>query len=219
VVWISQPAGSSLPGGNLVVTATREAALITAKAASITTAKAASVTTITTITTKTSVAEAASVATSITTETSAAEAASVATSITTETSVTEAASVAPEASTGAETIVGLIVAAITPFDRVRVRRLELLKEFRHNLLGLEENLHEIFSNIFVAVIVEGCGLALIADTSCTTNAMNILSDAIILSRWQVVVDDVLDIRDIKAASGHAGSNENWATSGAEGTPE
>lgn len=175
-MWTSQYTGSSLPGDNLVVTATREAALITAKATSVT-------------------------------------------SITTQTSVTEAASVAPEASTGAETIVGLIVAAVTPFDRVRVCRLELLKEFRHLLLGLEENLHEIFSNIFVAVIVEGCGLALIADTSCTANAMNILSDAIILSRRQVVVDDVLDIRDIEAASGHAGSNKNWATSGAEGTPE
>jgi hypothetical protein len=174
-VWTGQHTGSSLPGGNLVVTATREAALITAKAASIT-------------------------------------------SITTETSVAEAASVAPEASTGTKTIVGLIVAAVTPFDRVRVRRLEPLKKVRHILLGLEENLHEIFGNVFVAVIVEGCGLTLIADSSCTANAMNILGDAIKLSRRQVVVDDVLDIRDIEASSGHAGSNKNWAASGAEGTP-
>jgi hypothetical protein len=95
----------------------------------------------------------------------------------------------------------------------------LLKEVRHLLLRFEENLYKIFGNIFVAFIVEGCGFAFIADTSCTANAMNILGDTIILSRRQVVVDDVLDIRDIEAPSGHAGSNKNWAASGAEGTPE
>lgn len=45
--------------------------------------------------------------------------------------------------------------------------------------------------------------------------MNILSNAIVLGGRQVIVDDVLDVGDIKATSSDAGSDKNGATSGTE----
>jgi hypothetical protein len=46
--------------------------------------------------------------------------------------------------------------------------------------------------------------------------VDVLGDTIVLSRRQVVVDDMLDVGDIETTSGNASSNQDGATTGTEG---
>jgi len=112
----------------------------------------------------------------------------------------------------------LVVATIVPLEVVWVLRLELLEEVGNVLLRLNENLAEVLADILVAVVVEGGGLTGVADTRGATDAVDVLGDAVVLSRRQVVVDDVLDVGDIETTSGHASSDEDGAATGAEGAP-
>ena len=48
--------------------------------------------------------------------------------------------------------------------------------------------------------------------------MNILSDAVMLSGRKVVVDYVLDVRNIKATSGDTSGDQDGTAGGAEGAP-
>jgi hypothetical protein len=128
----------------------------------------------------------------------------------------EATSLFSVAKAATKTIV-LIIGAIVPLDVLRVLWLLVLKEVGDFLLGLKQDLDEILADIFIAVVVEGSGLTLIADTSSTANAMDVLSDALVLGRWEVIVDDVLHIGNIQAASGNAGSNKDRTPSCTEGT--
>lgn len=169
---------SRLPGGDLVLSSTTEAAIIATKAASIST-KTSSV---------------AAKASSITS--------------------TEAASVSAEATTKA--IVRLVISTIAPLNGLCVFRLELVKEVRDLLLGLDENLDQIFRNVFVAVIVERGGLAFVADTRSATDTVNVLRNAVMLSGREVVVDDVLDVSDIKTTSSHTSSDQYGAAGSTEG---
>lgn len=69
-----------------------------------------------------------------------------------------------------------------PLNRsLRILRLELLEEVGNLLLGLDQDLDEILTNVLVAVVVEGSSLALVADTRGATDAVNVLSDAVMLS--------------------------------------
>jgi hypothetical protein len=105
-----------------------------------------------------------------------------------------------------------------PLDVVWVVRLELLQEVGDLLLGLNQDLAEVLADVLVAVVVEGGGLASVADTSGATDAVDVLGDAVMLSRRQVVVDDMLDVGDIEAASGDTSSDENGAAASTEGAP-
>lgn len=48
--------------------------------------------------------------------------------------------------------------------------------------------------------------------------MNVLSDAFMLSGRKVIVDDVLDVCDIKATSGNTSGDQDGTAGGAEGAP-
>jgi hypothetical protein len=84
--------------------------------------------------------------------------------------------------------------------------------------SLDQNLAEVPAEIFVTVVVEGSSLALVTDTRGTADTVDVLGDAIVLSGWQIVVDDVLDVGDIKTTSSDASSDQDGATTGAEGAP-
>jgi len=183
---------TALPGSNLVVSS--ETTIASTKATVIS-VEASSV----------AAAEAASIAGSLTTKASVAAEASVSTKAA---SITEATSNA----------IRLIVSVVVPVDLVRVLRLELLEEVRNLLLGLDQDLAEVLANVFITIVEERRGLALVADTSCTADAVDVLGDAVMLSRGQIVVDDVLDVGDIEAASSNTGSDEERAPSSTEGAP-
>jgi hypothetical protein len=151
------------------------------------------------------------------------EAASIAASITTEASVTTESSVATKAAsiptkTATKTIVGLVVSTVVPVDLGGILRLELLKEVGNVLLGLDQDLAEVFAQVLIAVVVEGGGLTLVANTRGPTDAMHILGDATVLGGWEIVVDDMLDIGDIETTSSDTGSYKNGATASSERAP-
>jgi hypothetical protein len=136
------------------------------------------------------------------------------TSVAAEASVTaKAASVITEAST--KTGVRLIVGTIMPLDVVGILRLELLEELGDLLLRLNQDLAEVFSNVVVAIVEEGCGLALVADTRRTADTMDILGDALVLSRGQIVVDDMLDIGNVETTRSNSSSDQDRTPSGTE----
>jgi hypothetical protein len=140
----------------------------------------------------------------------ATEAASISASITIE------ASIAAEAATN--TVVGLIVGAVVPLNALGVLGHELLEELRNLLLGLDQDLAEVFTEIFVAVVEERGSLACVADTRGATDAVDVLGDAVVLSRGQIVVDDVLDVGNIETTSSNTGSDQDGAATSTEGAP-
>lgn len=86
------------------------------------------------------------------------------------------------------------------------------------MLGLEKDFDKIFSNVLVAVVVESARCALVSNARSPADAVNVFSDTVVLGRRKVVVDDMLDVRDIETTSSNASSNEDGATGGAEGAP-
>jgi hypothetical protein len=106
-----------------------------------------------------------------------------------------------------------------PLDLGGILGLELLEEVRNLLVGFDQNLAEVLANVLVAIIVEGSGLALVANAGSAADAVDVLGDAVVLSRRQVVVDDVLDVGDIKATSRDTSGDQERAASSAEGAPD
>jgi hypothetical protein len=102
----------------------------------------------------------------------AAEAASISASLAAKASI-------PTEAIGADTTIRLVIGTVVPLNLTL--RLELLQELRNLLLGLNQDLAEVFADVIVAVVEERCSLALVTDTSCATNAVNVLSDTIMLS--------------------------------------
>jgi hypothetical protein len=129
---------------------------------------------------------------------------------------TKAARLTTEA--GIKTGVRLVVGAVVPLNGGGVLRPELLKEVGNLLLGLNQNLDQVLADVLVTIIVEGGSLALIADTRGAADAVNILGDPIMLSRGQIVVDDVLDVGDIEAARRNTSRDKDGAPSRTEGAP-
>lgn len=93
-------------------------------------------------------------------------------------SLTTKASISIKATTNA---IRLIISAIMPVNLGRVLGLELLQEVGDLLLGLNEDLAKVLTKVLVAVVVERSGLTLVADTSCSTDAVNVLGDTVMLS--------------------------------------
>jgi hypothetical protein len=105
-------------------------------------------------------------------------------SITSKASISTSRSIVTEATTEAtttKTVIGLIVSAIVPLNVVRVVGLELLEEVGNLLLGLNQDLAEVLSNVVVAVVEEGSSLALVANTRSTADAVDVLGDTVVLS--------------------------------------
>jgi hypothetical protein len=99
-------------------------------------------------------------------------------------SISASRSIVTEAATEAtttKTIIGLIVGTIVPLNVVWVIGLELLKEVGNILLGLNQDLAEVLSNVLVAVVKERRSLALVANTRSTADAVDVLGDAVVLS--------------------------------------
>jgi hypothetical protein len=101
-------------------------------------------------------------------------------SITSKASISTSRSIVTEATT-TKTVIGLIVSAIVPLNVVRVVGLELLEEVGNLLLGLNQDLAEVLSNVVVAVVEEGSSLALVANTRSTADAVDVLGDTVVLS--------------------------------------
>jgi hypothetical protein len=101
-------------------------------------------------------------------------------SITSKASISTSRSIVTEATT-TKTVIGLIVSAIVPLNVVRVVGLELLEEVGNLLLGLNQDLAEVLSNVVVAVVEEGSSLALVANTRSTADTVDVLGDTVVLS--------------------------------------
>ena len=95
---------------------------------------------------------------------------------------------------------------------------EMLKEIWYSAVALHEDVDQILSHIFIALVVEGSGETLMPNTSGTADAVDVLLDAPIHRGWQVVVDDMLQTIDIPPTSGDAGRDENWTAASAESSP-
>lgn len=63
---------------------------------------------------------------------------------------------------------------------VATLRLERLKEVWNGLISLEEDVDKFGGEVFVALVVERGGTTNVADTTSTTNAVDVLVDATVL---------------------------------------
>jgi len=102
----------------------------------------------------------------------------------------------------------LVVSHIVLELSLTVLGLEVLEEVRDLLLGLEKDVDKSRGDVLVALVVERSSMTLVADTTSTSDAVDVLRDAAILHSGQVVVDDVVDLRDIDTAAKDVGGDED-----------
>lgn len=86
-----------------------------------------------------------------------------------------------------------------------------LQEARHLLVGFRQQLNQVRTNVAILVVEEARGNAQVAHSTSTTNTVDILLDI----RWQIVVDDVFDVRNIQASSSDSRCDQNGTIAGAE----
>jgi hypothetical protein len=87
----------------------------------------------------------------------------------------------------------------------------VVKECRDFLMSLLQEVDEVTDNATIATIEERSGEPSVASTTSTANTMNIVVNV----GWEVIVDNVGDIRDVKTTSSNCGGNEDRATTVAE----
>ncbi len=87
----------------------------------------------------------------------------------------------------------------------------ILEEGWNLLVGLLEKLKEVTDDTTVATVEERSGDTSVTGTSSTTNAVNVVIDI----SWEIVVDDMGDVWNIKTTSSNSGSDQDWAASVAE----
>lgn len=152
-----------------------------------------------------------------------AEAASILTTKASSFSTAEARVSTAEATTDADRsaskveILVFVVSAIVPLDVVAVFRDLVFEEVRNILLRLDQDLDEVFGDVLVAVIVERCCLALVANASSATNAVDVFGDTIVLSGRQIIVDDMLDVGDVQSTGSDTSGNHDRTLGSAEST--
>ena len=107
---------------------------------------------------------------------------------------------------GSVSVFRLIVRVVIELESSALLRNQVAEEVWDRAVALDEHVDKVLGDVLVAIIVEGGGEALMADTSRAADAMHIFADAAIGAGWQVVVDDVLDIFNIPASRRDAGRN-------------
>ena len=79
-------------------------------------------------------------------------------------------------------------------------RLEVFQEVWNRLFSLEQNVDEALCELFVTLVVERGGAANVTDAAGTANAMNILVNATLTSRGEIVVNDMADVGDVNSTT-------------------
>jgi hypothetical protein len=86
-----------------------------------------------------------------------------------------------------------------------------LEESGNLLVGLFEEVEKVTNDTSIAAVEESSGNTSVSGTTSTTDTV----DVVVNVGGEIVVDNVLDVRDIKTTSCDSGGNEDGATSRAE----
>jgi hypothetical protein len=84
----------------------------------------------------------------------------------------------------------------------------VLEECGNFLVGFLQKLNEVPDNSSVATVEECSRDTSVTGTTCTTDSVHVVIDI----RWKIVVDNVLNVRDIQTSCRDSGGDEDWATS-------
>lgn len=114
--------------------------------------------------------------------------------------------------------VGLIVRVVIELECSTLVGLQVGEKVWDFTLALHENIDELLGDIFVAVVVERRGKALMSDASSATDAVDVLSNAAVHAGWEIEVDNVHNIFDVPTASRDTCSNKNGSTTSTEVAP-
>jgi hypothetical protein len=79
------------------------------------------------------------------------------------------------------------------------------------LVGLLQEINQITNNTSVATVEESCRDTCVTSTTSTTNSVNVVIDV----GWEIIVDDVGDIGNVKTTSSNSGGDQDWATTVSE----
>lgn len=89
---------------------------------------------------------------------------------------------------------------------------KLLQKFRHLLLALNQQLHQLRRNGPIPIVIKRRGQSRVPRTRRSSNPMDIIINIIA----QVIIDDMHDVLDIQSSRGNSGGDQDGAPTGFEG---